>query len=157
MRFIFVALVAVALCFGFTNVMAAEKAFGEALTMEEATSISAVNANPADFADKDMLISGKVVDMCRHRGCWVMIETTDKAQILCRSLDESIQFPVSALEMSIRLEGKLMYDKDAPGTELKSHDGEEPHACPNPQVMVSISGALVDIVEAAPDAESSAE
>ena len=126
------------------------------MTIEEETSIASINVKPVDFADKDVLVTGKVVGMCMHSGCWVMIEA-GLDQILCRSLDESIHFTPNVMERPIRLEGKLLWDKDAPGMEMKSHEGEEPHACPNPQVMVSIAGAVVDVAEAEPEAEPKAE
>lgn len=145
------------LCLCFGNAYAVDKMFGKDMTMEEATSITSINTQPADFADQDVLVTGKVVGMCMHSGCWVMIEAEDKAQILCRSLDESIHFTPNVMERPIRLQGKLMYDKNAPGMEMKAHEGEEPHACPNPQVMVSVAGAVVDLAEAEPAAEPKSE
>jgi len=145
--------------FGLTagTVFAEDKAFGTPLSMEETAVVSAINSAPADYADKDVLVTGKVIDMCRHSGCWVMVETDDKAQILCRSMDESIHFPITTLGQQIRLQGNLKFDKEAPGMEMKAHEGEEPHACPNPQVMVAIQGAVVDLVEAEPEAAPEAE
>ena len=144
MRTLLLTILVVVICVGAGY---AETKYGKDLTLEETTDIATVNKKPTEFADQDLVVTGKVVDMCRHRGCWVMLEADDevKAQILCRSLDESVQFPVSVMGQLMTLQGKLLYDKEAPGEVWKSHEGEEPHACPNPQVMVSIHGATVDV------------
>ncbi|MBU1921061.1 hypothetical protein KKG66_09455 [bacterium] len=141
---------------GVGSSFAVDKTFGKDVTMAEAVSIASINEKPADFADKDVLVTGKVVGMCMHSGCWVMIES-GKDQILCRSLDESVHFSPNVMERPIRLEGKLLWDKNAPGMEMKAHEGKEPHACPNPQVMVSVAGAVVDLAEAEAADEPKAE
>ena len=156
MRNIIVLVLALVLCLGVGSSIAADKTFGTEVTLEETTSIASINENPSDFADKDVLVTGKVVGMCMHSGCWVMIEAEDKAQILCRSLDESVHFTPDVMEQPITLQGKLIYDKDAPGTVVEAHEGEEPHPCPNPQVMVSVSGAVVDVAVSEPEAEPEA-
>ncbi len=156
MRNILVLVLSMILCLGFTSAIAADKNFGEEMTLVEATSIASINEKPTDFADKDVLVTGKVVGMCMHSGCWVMIES-GKDQILCRSLDESVHFSTDVMEQPITLQGKLLYDKDAPGTVQKAHEGEEPHACPNPQVMVSVLGAVVNVPDSEPEAEPKAE
>jgi hypothetical protein len=153
MRYIFVLSLAMVLYLG-SSALAADKPYGKEMSLAESTSILAINTAPADFSDKPVLVQGKVISMCMHQGCWVMVEAEDKAQILCRSLDESVKFPPTTLNQQIRVQGKLMYDKSAPGMEMKAHEGEEAHACPNPQVMVSIEGA---VVETAPEAESAVE
>jgi hypothetical protein len=156
MRNILVLGLALVLCLSVSSSFAVDKNFGAAVTLEEATPIASINENPADFADQDVLVAGKVVGMCMHSGCWVMIES-GKDQILCRSLDESIHFSTDVMEQPITLQGKLLFDKDAPGSVEKTHEGEEPHACPNPQVMVSIVGAVVKVADSEPEAEPKAE
>ena len=147
MRNVFILMIAMILCAGNT-LTAAEIQYGKAVTTNESNSISTINEKPADFSDKPVLVSGKVISMCMHQGCWVMVEADNKAQILCRSVDESIKFPTTTLNQKIRVQGKLLYDKNAPGEVMKAHEGEEAHACPNPQVMVSIEGAVVELADA---------
>jgi len=156
MRKVLVLVLALVLCLSVSSSLAVDKNFGAAVTLEEATPIASINEKPADFADQDVLVTGKVVGMCMHSGCWVMIES-GKDQILCRSLDESIHFSTDVLEQPVTLQGKLLYDKEAPGAVEKAHEGEEPHACPNPQVMVSITGAVVQVADSEPEAEPKAE
>jgi hypothetical protein len=153
MRYVLITILATVFCL--SNVFAADKTYGKGVTLGEPTSIIAINTAPADYSDKPVMVQGKVVGMCMHSGCWVMVEAADKAQILCRSLDESVKFAPTTMNQMVRVEGKLKYDKTAPGMEMKAHEGEEAHACPNPQVMVSIEGAVVELApEAAPAVES---
>ncbi|MCB1058850.1 MAG: DUF4920 domain-containing protein [Calditrichaeota bacterium] len=117
--------------------------FGEAPTLKHSANVTELNANPAAYVDQDVLISGKVVDMCMHMGCWVEIEQADNSKILCKSLDESVTFPQETLGKEIELQGKLMYDENAPGYVEEKGEGEEAHACPAPAIMVAIKGAKV--------------
>jgi len=118
--------------------------FGEEPTLKKASNITELNANPANYVDHDVLISGTVVDMCKHAGCWVEIEQKDKSRILCKSLGDVVTFPQETLGKTISLQGTLMYDPNAPGAVEEKHEGDaESHACPAPQIMVSIKGATV--------------
>jgi len=118
--------------------------FGEEPTLKKSANITELNANPANYVDKDVLVSGTVVDMCKHAGCWVEIEQKDKSRILCKSMGDVVTFPQETLGKEITLQGTLMYDPNAPGAVEGKHEGsEEGHACPAPAIMVSIKGATV--------------
>lgn len=120
------------------------RTFGEEPNMKRGAKISELNANPAAYVDQEVLISGTVVDMCKHAGCWVEIEQKDKSTILCKSLGDVVTFPQETLGKEIELQGTLMYDPNAPGYVEEKHEGEEEgHACPAPAIMVSIKGASV--------------
>ncbi|MFZ5434300.1 MAG: hypothetical protein ACOZB3_11085 [Calditrichota bacterium] len=123
----------------------ASKTFGTQPNLTESVDIATLNAEPANYINKDVLVVGKIVNMCRHSGCWVEIQASDTASIICRSLDESVHFTTDCLGKSVRLQGKLMYDPNAPGEVEKAHEGEAPHACPAPKVLVSLSGAEVSL------------
>jgi hypothetical protein len=119
------------------------KVFGTEPTISEPVSISAMNTEPVKFKDKDVLVTGKVINMCQHMGCWVEIEQADKSSIICKSVDESVTFPKTVLGKQIELQGTVMYDENAPGAVEKSENGEPAHACPAPKVMVALKGARV--------------
>lgn len=122
--------------------------FGKAPSLTESADIAAMTAKPETFVDKTVLVQGKIVDMCRHKGCWVEVQSADSATILCKSLDESINFTPNCLGQMVSLQGKLMYDPKAPGAVQKQHEGEAAHSCPAPKVLVSIDGAVVDMATA---------
>ena len=46
---------------------------GEELTLKETTSISSILANPEKFIDQKVMVEGKVLDVCKKRGCWMTI------------------------------------------------------------------------------------
>ncbi|MCB9357332.1 MAG: DUF4920 domain-containing protein [Calditrichaeota bacterium] len=118
--------------------------FGEEPTLKRSANITDLNANPAAYVNQDVLVTGKVVDMCKHAGCWVEIEQADHSKILCKSMGDVVTFPQETLGKEITLQGTLMYDENAPGyVEEKHEEGEEGHACPAPAIMVSITGATV--------------
>lgn len=152
----------------------AVKTFGKAPTLTDATPVAKLNSAPPELVDHDVLVAGKIVDMCAHKGCWVEVEDTDGARIICKSLDESVTFSKDCKGQSIRLQGKLMYDPKAPGVVEEKHGDEHaepdvlaapgtaiaaetpatdkaavpPHACPAPKVLVSIQGATVEFAAA---------
>jgi len=118
--------------------------FGEEPTLKRPAKIAELNADPASYVDQDVLISGTVVDICKHAGCWVEIEQKDKSRILCKSMGDVVTFPQDALGKKIELQGTLMYDPNAPGAVEEQHEGDtESHACPAPPIMVAIKGARV--------------
>ncbi|MBK6765184.1 MAG: DUF4920 domain-containing protein [bacterium] len=120
------------------------RTFGEEPSLQKPAKIAELNADPAKYVDQDVLVSGTVVDMCKHAGCWVEIEQKDKSRILCKSIGDVVTFPQETLGKEITLQGTLMYDPNAPGAVEEKHEGEaEGHACPAPVIMVSIKGATV--------------
>ncbi len=131
----------------------AVKTYGKAPTVKEPTAISSVKADPTKYKDQTVLVSGKIVDVCKGAGCWVEVEAADSSRIICKSLDESVTFPKDVVGKTIQVQGKVMYDAKAPGTKMAKHEGGEAHACPAPQVLLSIEGATVaSAVEAVPAA-----
>jgi len=124
------------------------KTFGKAPTLTESVAISKLNTAPAELVNKPVLVTGKVVDMCRHSGCWVAIEAADSSRIICKSMDESVHFTTDCIGKEVSLQGKLLVDRKAPGSVEKKHEGEAAHSCPAPQVLVSIEGATVNMTAA---------
>ena len=123
------------------------KTFGKTPRLTESVAISKLNTAPEELVNKKVLLTGKIVDMCRHSGCWVEIEAADSSRIICKSLDESIHFTTDCIGKEVSLQGKLMYDGKAPGAEKKG-EGEAAHSCPAPKVLVSIEGATVNMAAA---------
>jgi hypothetical protein len=123
------------------------KTFGKAPTLSQTVAITRLNSQPSEYVNQAVLVTGRIVDMCRHSGCWVEVEAPDSSRIICKSLDESVHFTTDCLGKQVAVQGKLMYDPRAPGAVQKSGAGEA-HACPAPRVLVSIEGATVDLATA---------
>jgi hypothetical protein len=129
---------------------ATTKTFGKTPTITEATPVAKLIGQPQKFVDQNVLVAGTVVDMCRHKGCWVEIMNPDSSRIICKSLDESVVFSKDCLGQQIALQGKVIFDSKAKGTmEAKKEAADAPaHACPAPKVLVSIEGANVSFADA---------
>lgn len=136
---------------------AAMKTFGKAPTLSEPVAIAVLNTQPAEYVNHSVLITGRIVDLCRHSGCWVEVEAPDSSRIICKSLDESVHFTTDCLGRQVALQGKLMYDRNAPGVVEKAHAGEAAHACPAPRVLMSVEGATVDLASVPPIPAESAK
>ena len=119
------------------------KTYGKAPSVKEPTAISALKTEPVKYKDQTVLVTGKIVDVCQYRGCWLEIEAADSARIICKSLDESVRFPKDVVGKTIQLQGKVLYDTKASDKVTEKKEGGEAHACPAPQVLVSIEGAIV--------------
>ncbi|MDD5087218.1 MAG: hypothetical protein PHI18_00265 [bacterium] len=146
---LFAALPLMAGC-GSNSKQAATKVFGTQPTLTQTVPITTLNAEPASYVNQDVLVAGEVVAMCMHQGCWVEVRGENGASIVCRSLDESIHFSPDCMNKKIHCQGKLIYDPNSPGFKEKQHEGEEPHLCPAPKVLVSLEGAVVDLATKAP-------
>jgi hypothetical protein len=129
---------------------ATTKTFGKPVTLTESNQIAKLNTEPDSFKDKPVLITGKIIDMCAHSGCWVEVLAPDSSRIICKSMDESVHFSKDCLGQIVQVQGKLMVDTKAKNAvEVKKHEGEgEAHACPAPKVMVSLEGASVQFTNA---------
>jgi len=144
-----VALIAFCITLSFAADAAAPsaKTFGKALTLKETTAISKINADPATFKGKTVLVTGKVVNVCQGSGCWLEVEAADSARIICKSLDESVHFPKDCAGSMVTVEGKVVYDAKATNkAKMEKEEGKPAHACPNPKVKVAVSGAELTLV-----------
>lgn len=143
MRCVLLSLLAFVLVNGTSLAESRAKTYGKAPTIVKPTAISVLKAEPAKYKDQSVLVTGTIVDVCRHAGCWVEVQASDSTRIICKSLNETVLFPEDVVGKLIQLQGKVVYDAKAPGAVTEQHEGGEVHACPAPQVLVSIEGATV--------------
>lgn len=52
--------------------------FGGEFTIETAVPAAQIFANPSEYVDQTIRISGKVSDVCQKMGCWMVITDNDK-------------------------------------------------------------------------------
>lgn len=73
------------------------KSFGKPITVKEITKISAILTNPQAWVGKTVLVKGRVVDVCKKRGCWMEIASDkDFQSIKVKVKDGEIVFPLQA-------------------------------------------------------------
>jgi len=79
---------------------------GEALKFEESTNVSTLLNNPETYIDERVQISGTIVDVCAHRGCWIEMSSDQPFQsIIVKVNDGEIIFPLTAKGYQANVEG----------------------------------------------------
>jgi len=82
------------------------KTFGKELTLKDTTLISNILANPDTFIGKKVLVEGRVVDVCKKRGCWMELASDKEFQsIRVKVNDGEIVFPLEARGKRALVEG----------------------------------------------------
>ena len=84
--------------------------FGQPLSGNAATPLSAVVKNPDAFAGKSVLVDGKVRAACTRKGCWMELAPgIDKGTQGCRVTFENYGFfvPTDSAGAAARVEGVL--------------------------------------------------
>jgi hypothetical protein len=81
-------------------------AYGEGLTLDAATPIAAILAQPASYVGQRVQVEGTVREVCRKKGCWMDIAADgEDAMIQVKVEDDVIVFPVTARGKRARVEG----------------------------------------------------
>ncbi|MBP2671354.1 MAG: hypothetical protein H6Q85_1420, partial [candidate division NC10 bacterium] len=71
---IYVCALLIPLLLGATLATAGEgKVYGKKVTVKEVTPIADILANPKKYEGKQVLVEGKVGDVCKKMGCWMML------------------------------------------------------------------------------------
>ena len=104
------------------------KKYGKENTLTEKTNISKILEAPEKYVGKKVLVSGTVVDVCAHRGCWIKLASDKPYQdIRVKVKDGEIVFPLTAKGKSALVEGevtKIELTKEQ-AMKVKKHQCEE--------------------------------
>ena len=80
-----------------TAVAGQTKKYGKEIALKEKTKVSDILANPEKYSGKQVLVEGKIMDVCKKAGCWIKIASDKKGEsIQFKVKDGVIVFPVSA-------------------------------------------------------------
>ena len=111
--------------------------YGSGVTLEKATSVSDIFARPDAYSGKTVKVTGKVVDVCEHRGCWMDL-AGDKPDetIRVKVEDGVIVFPASARGRQATVQGVVEMMKLCP--EEASATGKES------ALAIRATGAVVE-------------
>ncbi len=83
-----------------------KQTFGAGITMKENVSVDKLLENPSKFEGKKIVVEGKVVDVCRHKGCWIELTGEKKGQTLfVKAEDGEIVFPGDIVNKKVLVEG----------------------------------------------------
>ncbi len=104
------------------------KTFGAGVSLENTTKISEILKYPEKFTGQRVLIKGRVVDVCKKRGCWMEIASDEEFQtIMIKVNDGEIVFPLEGKGHLSLVEGtveKLEVSKEQLIQQQKHHAEE---------------------------------
>ncbi len=85
-----------------------EGKYGSEITLVERTNISDILSSPKDYLDKNVLIEGDILDVCKMMGCWMELESdVEGEKIKVKVKDGDIIFPVEAKGQTALVEGTV--------------------------------------------------
>ena len=82
--------------------------YGSEITLEEKTNISDILNSPEEYLDKNVLVEGEVLDVCKMMGCWMELKSdVEGEKIKVKVKDGDIIFPVEAKGQTALVEGTV--------------------------------------------------
>lgn len=90
------------------QLMAAPLQFGGSVDKTLITSISEVQANPAQFLGKTITVQGEIVSVCQKKGCWMQLAVASSQQLKIKVRDGDMVFPLSARGKQALAMGQLV-------------------------------------------------
>lgn len=109
------------------SVQAKDLNMGQEINKKDKTNISEIMKTPENFVGKNLLIEGKVIDVCTMRGCWMKVSSDKKKEsMLIKVNDGEMVFPIAAKGKNAMIEGELFKvvvdQKESKEMEKDSHD-----------------------------------
>lgn len=88
-------------------------AIGEPMATGQVERFSVVDATPADFFDRTVLVRGRVTEVCIKKGCWMQIEDEGKTAMVRweSGCGGKYAFPQEAVGKSVLIQGSF-YPKE---------------------------------------------
>ena len=85
---------------------ASAESYGRGLSLNKATPLSSIMADPDTYVGKTVQIRGLIVDVCERRGCWLYISGDQPFEkIRVKVVDGKIVFPLEARGKQATVEG----------------------------------------------------
>lgn len=109
--------------------------FGAGLTLAETTPLGDVLAEPGRYAERPVLLRGRLTDVCTKKGCWTVLADGD-AHVRVRFLDYGFFLPKDALGATALAEGvatvRTLSEREARHVASESRGGD-PNSIEGPQ------------------------
>ena len=104
--------------------------FGAEITMTKSITLAKVYENPDDYNGKEILLNGKITEVCQKKGCWFKM-TDGKNELTVKFKDYAFFVPKDAAESQVKIQGIFMAKVDEhiqqEASEQKEHDHEQEH------------------------------
>tara|TARA_Y100001970_G_scaffold291495_1_gene428858 strand:+ start:766 stop:1272 length:507 start_codon:yes stop_codon:yes gene_type:complete len=102
--------------------------YGNDINLQEFKQIKKLLDNPDEYLNSNVLISGKILEVCPMRGCWIIVQDIDSnSNIRVKVTDGEIVFPLSSKGKQVDVQGtfvKLEFSEDQ-AKRWKIHLAEE--------------------------------
>ena len=122
--------------------------FGAALTLEQATPLAAVLADPERYAGEPVLVAGRLTDVCQRKGCWTELQD-GSARVRVRFKDYGFFLPKDSTGRQALAQGvvtiETLSQDGARHYESESRDGD-PDSIVGPQRQVGFLASGVRLL-----------
>jgi hypothetical protein len=122
--------------------------YGAGLTLEVITPLHGVVSHPDAYADRTLLVKGRIRDVCQRKGCW-MVLTEGESRMTVRFADYGFFVPKDSSGKDAYVEGTVtveeISEKEARHYEEESTQGD-PSKIHGPQRVVSFTATGVRLV-----------
>ena len=111
-----------------SSILFAQQSLGEKFTLESPTSVSSILDAPETYVNKQVQITGTIIDVCKMRGCWIEVSSDLEYETIQVKVDDGvIVFPVTAKGKKVVAEGTLekLVLSDEQALKMKKHEAEE--------------------------------
>lgn len=81
--------------------------YGASITANDAVALSKV---PDLLGDKESIntkVLAKVIDVCPKKGCWMLLETSDKSKVFVKMKDYGFFVPLNLIGKNVAIEGEV--------------------------------------------------
>lgn len=123
--------------------------FGAGVTLTEAVPLERVVAEPAAFEGRPVRIDGRIQDVCRKKGCW-MVVTDGEREVRVRFKDYGFFVPRDASGRRVIVEGQVEVEEisEAAARHLAEEGGQPERAAEihGPQRVVSMIATGVEVL-----------
>ncbi|HMV11294.1 MAG TPA: DUF4920 domain-containing protein [Cyclobacteriaceae bacterium] len=124
--------------------------FGATVTADNATAVAELPNLMADKQQADVKVTGKVLDVCPKKGCWMTLELPDQSTVFVKFKDYGFFVPLELIGKTVVLEGQAKkietsvaelkhYAEDA----KKSKEEIEAITEPKKEIRLTANGVLV--------------
>lgn len=80
--------------------------FGQTFELDNAVPIDEVIAEMGDKDELEVIVSGKINKVCKHKGCWLTLETANGESVYVNVVDEAFSLPESIVNKNAKAIGK---------------------------------------------------
>jgi hypothetical protein len=99
--------------------------FGQTFELDNAVPIDQVIAEMGDKDELEVIVSGKINKVCKHKGCWVTLETASGESVYINVVDEAFSLPESVINKNAKAIGKAYSIAAQKASEIEAGSDED--------------------------------